>query len=153
MLKDWVPWETMWMCSVAGSVLSTIRWDNWCIIMLNYTLIVMCLWQRDVGSCMSRQVAMKSWIWLRLSFPWEPLVLSHGVSLVLLVIWAWFVVFFMFGARPCHFVVVSYRYGFSRSSSWFFLVFSFIVLSLGNWLGKRKVNGARWELCGTQEEM
>jgi len=63
------------------------------------------------------------------------------------------VVFFMFGARPCHFVVVSYRYGFSRSSSLFFLVFSFIILSLGNWLGKRKFDGAREELSGTQKVM
>jgi len=53
----------------------------------------------------------------------------------------------MAGARPCHFVVVSYHYGLLWSSSWFFLVFSFIVLSLANWLGKRKVDGARGELC------
>ena len=55
-------------------------------------------------------------------------------------------VLFMSGARPCHFVVVSYRYGLSWSSSWFFLVFSFILLSLANWLVKRKFDGNR-EIC------
>ena len=34
-----------------------------------------------------------------------------------------------------------------------FLFLPFIVLSLGNWLGKRKVNGAQGELCGTQQVM
>ena len=58
-------------------------------------------------------------------------------------------ILFMSSARPCHFVVVSYSYGFSWSSSWFFLVFSFIVLSLGDWLGKRKVDGDQGEMCRT----
>ena len=34
-----------------------------------------------------------------------------------------------------------------------FLFLSFIVLSLGNWLGKRKVKVAQGELCGTQQVM
>ena len=55
----------------------------------------------------------------------------------------------MSGERTCHFVVVSHYYGFSWYSSWFSLIFSFIILCLGNWLGKRKVDGARGELCGT----
>jgi len=32
-----------------------------------------------------------------------------------------------------------------------FLVFPFIVLSLENWLGKRKVSGSQEESCGTQK--
>jgi len=68
--------------------------------------------------------------------------------------WARFVVLFVSGARPCHFVVVSYCcYWFSWSSSSLFLGLNFYVLSLGNWLGKRKVNGARGELCGTRKVM
>ena len=60
----------------------------------------------------------------------------------------------MFSVRPCHsscgvvllllvFVI------FFLFVSWL----AFYVLSLGKWLGKRKVNVAQEELCGTEQVM
>lgn len=39
----------------------------------------MCLWQCDAWSCMAREISMKSWRRLRLSFPCKPWGLPHGV--------------------------------------------------------------------------
>lgn len=150
-----VSWEMAWMCLVTSNVRGTIIWGNWCIVMFIYALAVMCWWQYDVRSCMAREIAMKSWIRLWLSF-----LGNHGdwvwvfvASLVLLV-------FLCFVVLDCGFVCVLCMamplglwclYWFHGFLLGCFLSCLVCFECLGNWLGKRKVKGARRELRCTQQ--
>jgi len=79
--------------------------------------------------------------------------MEYVVSLVLLVFCdfaALDFIFVMSSASPCHFVCGVVLLLIFMVFFLFVSCLSFYVLSLGDWLGKRKVNRARGDLCGTR---
>jgi len=150
-----VPWEMTWTHSATRKR----AWHNkmrllvyFYVYLCTNSYVLMTSWCRELhGKRGCHEISKKGQVDLSLG----TMGIDLWCRLLILCFWSFYIVAldlqFWFIAMPlcCGIVLLLVFMVFLM----LFIFLPFIVLSLGNQLGKRKVNGAQGEMCGTQQVM